>query len=221
MKNSIKMVLVGFALAFLLIPMSAHAQTPTPITKDQVQKAVEDLDKQAQSLIDSGVLPGVAVAVVFQDKVVFSKGYGVREEGKPDKIDADTAFQLASVSKPVGATVVAELVGEDKITWDSKISDLDPSFQMFDPWVTNQITIRDLYAHRSGLPEHTGDLVEDMGYDRTEVLYRLRYQDPNSSLWLHVRLHKFWVDRSRRRGSQGVGLTWEDASAQNCTSRLG
>jgi CubicO group peptidase (beta-lactamase class C family) len=98
----------------------------------------------------------------------------VREVGKPDLVDADTVFQLASVSKPLGSTVIAGLVSDKVVTWDDRIIDHDPGFQMHDPYVTAALTIRDTYSHRSGLPDHVGDLLEDMGYDRAEVLRRLR-----------------------------------------------
>jgi len=81
-------------------------------------------------------VPGLAIAVVLQDKVVYAKGFGVRDVNTKVPVDADTVFQLASVSKPIGSTVVAELVGEGKISWDSKLNALDPTFEMFDPWVT-------------------------------------------------------------------------------------
>lgn len=222
MKNLFRCALVGIAALFLTqAPLSAHAQSSVTVTMEQVQKAVDELDKQAQAQIESGAVPGLAIAVVFQDKVVFSKGYGVREMGKPDQVDADTAFQLASVSKPLGATVVAELVGEGKITWDSKISDLDPSFEMYDPWVTRELTIRDMYAHRSGLPEHAGDLVEDMGYDRAEVLHRLRYQKPDSSFRSQYAYTNFGLTEAAVAAAEAYGLTWEQASADKLYKPLG
>ena len=124
------------------------------VTEEQVQKAIADLDNLAEKAIADNSVAGLSLAVVYKDKMIFSKGYGLRDVGKADKVDADTVFLLASVSKPVGSTVVAELVGEGKISWDSKISDLDPTFKMYDPWVTREITIRDFYMHRSGLPDH-------------------------------------------------------------------
>ena len=126
------------------------------VTSEQVTHAVQELEKLAQKQIHQNAVPGLAIAVVFQDKVVYAKGFGVRDVNTKAPIDADTVFQLASVSKPIGSTVVAELVGEGKITWDSKLNALDPTFEMFDPWVTREITIRDMYAHRSGLPDHAG-----------------------------------------------------------------
>ncbi len=106
------------------------------VTSEQVTHAVQELEKLAQQKIQENAVPGLAIAVVFQDKVVYAKGFGVRDVNTKAPVDADTVFQLASVSKPIGSTVVAELVGEGKITWDSKLSALDPTFEMFDPWVT-------------------------------------------------------------------------------------
>jgi len=191
-RHFILRVFILFLVLFvLLVPFSAHAQRGTQTTKEQVGKAIAEIDKLAQNQIDTNAVPGLAMAVVFQDQVVYAKGFGVREGGKPEKVDVDTVFQLASVSKPIGATVVTALVSERKISWDSKISDLVPTFAMYDPWVTREITIRDLYAHRSGLPEHAGDLLEDLGYDRAQVLYRLRFQKPDSSFRSHYAYTNF------------------------------
>jgi Beta-lactamase class C and other penicillin binding proteins len=129
-------------------------------------------------------------------------------------VDADTVFQLASVSKPIGSTVVAELVGEGKITWDSKLSALDPTFEMFDPWVTREITVRDMYAHRSGLPDHAGDLLEDIGFTRAEILFRLRYQHPDSSFRSHYAYTNFGMTEGAVAAVKPYRLEWEDACAQ-------
>jgi CubicO group peptidase (beta-lactamase class C family) len=136
-------------------------------------------------------------------------------------VDADTVFQLASVSKSVGSTVVAELVGEGKIAWDSKLSVLDPAFALFDPWVTREITIRDMYAHRSGLPEHAGDWLEDLGFTRAEILHRLRYQHPGSSFRSHYAYTNFGVTEGAIVAAKAYGLEWEDASKQKVYNPLG
>src|SRR4051812_16725741 len=135
-------------------PLCIGAPEKSHLTGDQVTRAMREIEKIAQQKIQENTVPGIAIAVVFQDKVLYAKGFGVRDVNTKAPIDADTVFQLASVSKPIGSTVVAELVREGKINWDSKLSVLDPGFAMFDPWVTHEITIRDMYAHRSGLPDH-------------------------------------------------------------------
>jgi CubicO group peptidase (beta-lactamase class C family) len=173
-----RIVLTSIATLILLEISSAAPAQQTHVTSEQVTHAVQEVEKLAQKQIDQNALPGLAIAVVFQDKVAYAKGFGVRDVNTKTPVDADTVFQLASVSKPIGSTVVAALVGEGKISWDSKLNALDPSFEMFDPWVTREITIRDMYAHRSGSPDHAGDLLEDLGFTRAEILHRLRYQHP-------------------------------------------
>src|SRR5437763_13228192 len=155
-------------LLTLLAFSSVTAQEKSHVTSEQVTRAIQELEKLAQKQVQQNALPGLAIAVVFQDKAVYAKGFGVRDASAKVPVDADTVFQLASLSKPIGSTVVAELVGEGKITWDSKLSGLDPAFVLVDPWVTREITIRDMYAHRSGLPAHAGDFLEDPGLARAE-----------------------------------------------------
>lgn len=186
-----------------------------------MKQAVQKLDESTQKQIDEKSIVGAAVGVVYKDKLIFAKGYGLREVGKSETIDADTVFQLASVSKPVSATVVAGLVGEGKISWDSKISDLDPGFELFDSYVTRELTIRDLYAHRSGLPEHAGDLLEDMGYNRNQVLHRLRFQKPESSFRSRYAYTNFGLTEGAVAAAKAYGTSWEEASEQKLFKPLG
>jgi CubicO group peptidase (beta-lactamase class C family)/pimeloyl-ACP methyl ester carboxylesterase len=208
------------ALVHLDISSAAPVQQPH-VTSDHVTHAVQEVEKLAQKQIDQNAVPGLAIAVVFQDKVVYTKGFGVRDVNTKASVDADTVFQLASVSKPIGSTVVAELVGEGKITWDSKLSALDPTFEMFDPWVTRQITVRDMYAHRSGLPDHAGDLLEDLGFTRTEILFRLRYQHPDSSFRSHYAYTNFGMTEGAVAAVKPYRLEWEEACAQKLYKPLG
>jgi CubicO group peptidase (beta-lactamase class C family) len=201
-------------LLTLLAPICGSAQEKSHVTSDQVTHAIQELEKLAQKQIQENALPGLAIAVVFQDKAVYAKGFGVRDVNTKSPVNADTVFQLASVSKSVGSTVVAELVGEGKITWDSKLSVLDPTFAMFDPWVTREITIRDVCAHRSGLPEHAGDLLEDLGFTRAEILHRLRYQRPESSFRSHYAYTNFGLTEAAAAAAKAYGLNWDDVSKQ-------
>jgi CubicO group peptidase (beta-lactamase class C family) len=212
---------VSLLIPALVVSLSVHAQGKPPIKKEQVDKAIQELEILAQQAIQDNAVPGLAIAVVLHDKVVYAQGFGVREVGKSEPVTPDTVFQLASLSKPISATVVAALVGEGKISWDSKISDLDPTFAMYDPWVTREITIRDMYAHRSGLPKHAGDLLEDLGYDRAQVLYRLRFQKPKSSFRMNYAYTNFGLTEAAVAAAQACGLEWEDASEQKLYKRLG
>lgn len=203
---------------FCALATLAHAE---PLTLETVKTATAKLDEMTQEQMVATGVPGIAVAVVFQGEVVFAKGYGVRTVGKKDAVDADTVFQLASLSKPVASTVLAKLVGEGKVSWDAKISDLDPSFLLSDPWVTREVTVRDLFAHRSGLPDHAGDLLEDLGYDRAEVLHRLRFQPPEYSFRSGYAYTNFGLTEAAVAAVKGTGKAWEEVSEEELYRPLG
>lgn len=128
----------------------------------------------ADEMAATGV-PGVAVAIIHGDKVVLAKGYGVRKVGDPAAVDTDTVFQLASLSKPISATALSRLVGRHVFAWDDPVHPANPDLQFNDPYVTDHVTFADLYSHRSGLPGDTGNDLEDIGYNRDQILQRLRY----------------------------------------------
>src|SRR5437870_6420407 len=221
MRITRSVVQVKILALVLAAPFCVTAQEKSHVTSDQVTHAIQEVEKLAQKQIQENALPGAAIAVVLQDKVLYAKGFGVRDVNTKAPMDADTVFQLASVSKPIGSTVVAELVGEGKITWDSKLSALDPAFAMFDPWVTREITVRDMYAHRSGLPEHAGDLLEDLGFTRAEILHRLRFQHPGSSFRSHYAYTNFGMTEGGVAAAKTYGLEWEEASKQKLYNPLG
>jgi CubicO group peptidase (beta-lactamase class C family) len=148
---------------------------PGPVSERNITDAVAQLDRLVAELMASTGVPGVAVAVVQGERTIFAKGFGTRRVGAQSPVDADTVFQLASVSKSVGATVVAREIGLGHVAWAQPIAGLLPWFALADPQATKLVTIGDLYAHRAGLPEHIGDRLEDMGYDQRQVLERLRY----------------------------------------------
>jgi CubicO group peptidase (beta-lactamase class C family) len=152
MQKSRSIVRVLASLLVLSAPFGVAAPEKSHVTSEQVTRAVQELEKLAQQKIQENTVPGLAIAVVFQDKVAYAKGFGVRDVNTKTPVDADTVFQLASVSKPIGSTVVAALVGEGKISWDSKLNALDPSFEMFDPWVTREITIATCTHIAAGCP---------------------------------------------------------------------
>jgi CubicO group peptidase (beta-lactamase class C family) len=201
----------------LFIDLQEHAQGGRTQTRlEQVNQAVRETQKLCEDQIETDAVPGLAICVVFQDQVVCAAGFGVRDINIREPVNADTVFQLASLSKPIGSTVVAKLVGEGKISWDSRINQLDPDFAMYDPWVTREITIRDFYAHRSGLPDHAGDLLEDLGFKREEILHRLRYQKPDRSFRCIMRIQISALQRQLL--PQPKRITWPGKIYQNRNS---
>ncbi len=109
--------------------------------------------------MNASEVPGAAIAIVENGKVTLARGYGVRKLGSAEAVGADTLFQIGSTTKAVTATALALLVEEGKIRWDDRVIDHLPGFRMYDPWVTREITVRDLLVHRSGLGRGQGDLM--------------------------------------------------------------
>jgi CubicO group peptidase (beta-lactamase class C family) len=127
-------------------------------------------------------VPGMAVGIVKDGKLIYAKGYGVRELGKPGQVDADTLFQIGSNTKAFTTAALALLVDEGKLHWDDKVIDYLPQFRMHDPYVTREFTIRDLLTHRSGLGLGAGDLMffPTTDFSREEIIHGLRYLKPVS-----------------------------------------
>lgn len=207
------------ALAQEATPMAPS--TPAQVTPERVAAAVARLDDLAQQTLDETGIPGLAIAVVYEDAVAYAKGFGVRAVGEEGDVDVDTVFQLASLSKPLSSTVVAALVGDGAVTWDSQLCDLLPSFQLMQPWVTNQVTIRDMFSHRSGLLDHGGDLLEDMGFDRDVILHQLRYLNPESSFRSKWAYTNFGLTAGAVAAAAAVGQDWETLGQERLFQPLG
>jgi CubicO group peptidase (beta-lactamase class C family) len=136
--------------------------------QDYVDKVVERARQEFN-------VPGIAVAIVKDGNVVLAKGYGVRRQGESAPVTAQSLFRIASNTKAFTTAALAMLVDEGKIRWDDPVTDHMPSFQLYDPYVTREMTIRDLLTHRSGLGLGAGDLGRD------EIIRRLRFIKPATS----------------------------------------
>lgn len=142
---------------------------------------LQDLDTYIEKERVKRNVPGVAVVVVEGDTIVFAKGYGIREVNKTDKVDDNTIFQLASVSKTFTSAGVGSLVDEGKLSWDEEVIRHLPGFTLKDVYATRYSSARDLLAHRTGLPAFQGDLLGIIGLPREEILYRIRFVEPGAS----------------------------------------
>ncbi|MGW6837714.1 serine hydrolase [Streptomyces sp. NPDC054949] len=170
------MMLATAATATTAAGATAAPGPPSPkprLTDAAVDKAVDRLDATVTDMMKRTGVPGVSVAVVHDDEVIHLRGFGLRRTGESAKVDPDTVFQIASLSKPVSSTVVAgALTTPDE--WDRHVP--LPGFSLKDPWVTDHVSTADLFSHRSGLPDHAGDLLEDLGYDQAYILDHLRLE---------------------------------------------
>ena len=189
--------------------------------RDSVAEALPKLDEMAQAGIRAGEVPGLAIAVVLQDEVVYLKGFGVGEAGKNAAVGPDTVFQLASCSKPVSGTVVAALVSDGAVSWDTRIADADPNFRLHDAYPSAEVTVRDLFAHRSGLPGEGGNDLEELGFSRDEILRRIRNLEPSSSFRARYAYSNFGLTEGAVAAAMAAGLSWEDAADAKLFKPLG
>ena len=165
-----------FAFGFFLFSIFTFIQISAQ------QNKIEKIDSYIDTAMTDWEMPGFAVAIVKDDSVIYAKGFGIRETGKSDPVDENTLFVIASCSKAFTTASLAILADGGKINWDDKVIKYLPDFQMYDPWVTNEITIRDLVTHRSGLATFSGDFLWiSSKYSREDVIHRLRYLKPTSS----------------------------------------
>jgi CubicO group peptidase (beta-lactamase class C family) len=158
----------------LFITLSA---APAFARQAPVTNAPPDVDTYVSDVMRAFEVPGIALAIVKDGHVVVARGYGVKELGKPALVDADTKFGIASNTKLFTATALGMLVEAGKLAWDRPVIDYMPSFRLSDPYVTSQLTVRDLLVHRSGLGLGAGDLLwwPSSSYSRKDLVNRLRF----------------------------------------------
>ncbi|MDF2710515.1 MAG: beta-lactamase [Nonomuraea muscovyensis] len=202
------------------LPAEPPAQPPPSLTRARVDAAVARLDGVVRDTLARTGVPGMSVAVVYRDRVAYLKGFGVRRVGSPGVVGPDTLFQLASLSKPLAATVVAAVAGQGTVSWDDPVVEHDPRFALADPWVTRHATLADLFAHRSGLPDHAGDLLEDLGYRRGYILRHLR-DEPLAPFRATYAYTNFGFTAAAVAVARARGTTWADLSARTLYEPLG
>ena len=147
---------------------------------------IEALDRYIEQARAEWKVPGLAVAIVKDGEVIHARGYGEREIGSRDQVDADTLFAIASNTKAFTAAALAVLVDEGKLHWDDRVVDHLPYFQLYDPYVTSEMRVRDLLCHRSGLGTYSGDLIWwGTSYSAEEVVRRARFLPPAGPFRAH------------------------------------
>jgi CubicO group peptidase (beta-lactamase class C family) len=163
--------------------IAAGAVLSTPAAAQRPAAPPQGFDAYVARVMKAFTVPGVAVAIVKDGRVVLARGYGVRRLGDPAPVDAQTRFGIASNTKLFTATALALLVEEGKVEWDAPVIRYLPWFAMYDPFVTRELTVRDLLVHRSGLGLGAGDLLwwPPTTYNRKEIARRLRFIRPATS----------------------------------------
>jgi CubicO group peptidase (beta-lactamase class C family) len=182
-----------------------------------------DIDPWVARAMRTFEVPGLALAIVKDDGVVVAKGYGVRKLGDPTPVDARTLFGIASNTKAFTATALGLLVEEGKLDWDAPVVRYLPAFAMWDPFVTREITVRDLLVHRSGLGLGAGDLLwwPESTYDRKEIARRLRFIRPATSFRTAYAYDNVLYLIAGELIETISGQTWEDFVATRILAKVG
>ena len=216
---------LGVALACVLgMAFASHSWAATPAAPVlPVGAQPQDIDRLAARIQQQFAVPGMAVAIVKDGKVLFAKGYGVREAGKPDKVDAKTLFGIGSNTKAFTVAALAMLVDEGKLSWDDKVIDRLPNFRLYDPYVTRELTIRDLLTHRSGLGLGSGDLMlfPPSDFTRAEIIHNLRYMPPASSFRSKFAYDNLLYIVAGELVLAKTGMSWETFVQTKILDRLG
>ncbi len=178
------------------------------------------LDGYLEAAMKAWQVPGMAVAIVRNDSVIYARGYGVREVGRPERVDERTIFAIGSASKAFTAAAVAMLVDEKKVSLDANPSLYLPGFQLHDPYATRELTVRDLLSHRSGLAR--GELAwYGSGFDRDEIVRRVRFLAPSWSFRSQYGYQNIMYITAGQVVAKVSGRTWDDFVRDRIFTPLG
>ncbi len=215
----------GFPLLIALLFVAAAGTlwpgSPSPSSASAVLPP--DFDAVVARAMKTFEVPGMAVAVVKDGQVVLAKGYGVRKLGEMAPVDARTLFGIASNTKAFTATALGLLVEEGKIEWDGQVTRYLPWFQMWDPYVTREMTVRDLLVHRSGLGLGAGDLLlwPETTYTRGEIVSRLRFVRPATSFRSAYAYDNMLYIAAGEVIEAVSGMPWEDFITERILKKVG
>lgn len=178
---------------------------------------LHDLDTYVRQTMQQWQVPGMAVAVVKDGKVVLAQGYGVRELGKPGDVDADTLFDIGSNTKSFTAAALGKLVASGKLDWDAHVADHIKDFRLSSPYVTQELTLRDLLSHRSGYCD------PGMWYtsDASDVIQRMRYQTPEYAFRARFCYNNIMFLTAARFIPAVTGESWDQYVTEHLFKPLG
>ena len=184
-------VLVVFLSSLIIVgaltlnfPNAAKAAEPST-TKATIEGRVQELIPDIEAYVTSGMkvfdIPGLAIGIVANNRLIYAKGFGVRSKSNGLPVDTRTVFQIGSTTKAFLTTTMAIMVDRGKLRWDDRVVDLYPEFRLKDPWVTREFRVFDLPAQRSGLPPLVNDILVMLDYKEAALIRSLRYVEPVSS----------------------------------------
>ncbi len=205
------------ALQFIILAMLVLTACPAAYSQEVPSK---DFDEYINKALKDWDVPGLAIAIVKNDQIVFARGYGVRKLGDPTPVDEKTIFAIGSSSKAFTSASIAMLVDEGKIKLDDPATKYLPGFQLFDPYVTREMTVRDLLCHRSGL-ERGDFLWYGTSYSRDEIVRRVRFLKPTWSFRARFGYQNIMYLTAGQIVAGVSGKSWDDFIRDRIFNPLG
>lgn len=204
-------------LVLLAISWIWLTSTSWPVLADERLNGLDDYILAAMS---DWEVPGLAIAIIKDDRIVLAKGYGVRRVGESAPVDERSLFAIGSSSKAFTAACLAMLVDEGRLAWDDAATAHLPGFELYDPYVTRELTVRDLLCHRCGLPR--GDaLWYATTFDRDEILRRVRHLKPSWSFRSHFGYQNIMYLAGGQIVPRVGGMTWDEFVVHRLFQPLG
>lgn len=161
--------------------LAVFLSLPQPAQATSFEQTLARFERYAIQGMHDWKVPGMSIAVVRGDEIVYAKGFGTKRHGTKRPVDKDTVFQVGSTTKAFTVALMGTLVDEGKIGWDDRVTDHFPGFMLYDPWVTREFRIHDLFAQHSGMPPYAGDLQCFIGFDRDHIIHSMRHIKPSYS----------------------------------------
>ena len=223
--HSMNRIAAAILLAFSVATVAAEpAASVAPIVGQVAAPAAAyDLDADVARSMKTFDVPGMAIAIVKDGKVIAARGFGVRTLGVSAPVDGKTLFEVASNSKLFTAAALAMLVDEGKLAWDDPVTKHLPDFQMYDGYVTHEMTVRDLLVHRSGLGLGAGDLLwwPTTQFTTDEIIHKLRYIKPATSFRSAYAYDNLLYIVAGKIIAQKAGKTWGEAVRERILAPVG
>ncbi|MCL2502962.1 MAG: beta-lactamase family protein, partial [Bacteroidales bacterium] len=200
---------------FTIFSLSLAAQT---VNQDEILKNIE---AYTQQVVREWQIPGMALSIVKDDQIIYAKGFGEKELGKGQPVDEHTAFQIGSVSKSFTAMLMAMLVDEEKVDWDDPVKKHLPDFEMHDPWVSDNLLVKDIMIHRTGIPGQSGTYIPCLGYDQDDIYNMFKLIKPSTSLRTSYDYNNITFIIASKIIEKYMGKSWEECVKERIFIPLG
>jgi len=197
------------AASIFLITASAYAQLNDAV-----------IEKDVHDTMNAWHLPGLAIAVVQNDHVIFIKGYGIKEIGKTEPVTADTLFEIGSTTKAFTATAMAMLADEKKLSWDEPVRNYVSAFHISDPCTDSLITLRDIASHRSGVARHD-ELWDDSDFSRDELIKRIGAMKISKPIRTAYQYNNLMFVTAGEAAASAAKMPWEELIRTRIFAPLG